>query len=135
MAKAALKPKPPELVIHDCEQGTPEWFEARRGKVTASELSKIMAVSDDKLGRTKLLRQLAGEVITEEPRKEYTNAYMEAGKEREAEAREFLDPRIVGKLQRLDMIARLVRGRSPGAVIACMDADWRPAFRVAAVPS
>ena len=25
----------------------------------------------------------------------------------------------------LDMIARLVRGRSPGAVIACMDADWR----------
>ena len=35
----------------------------------------------------------------------------------------------------LDMIARLVRGRSPGALIACMDADWRPAFRVAAVPS
>ena len=35
----------------------------------------------------------------------------------------------------LDMIARLVRGRSPGGLIACMDADWRPAFRVAAVPS
>ncbi|HEX3388733.1 MAG TPA: 5'-3' exonuclease [Streptosporangiaceae bacterium] len=35
----------------------------------------------------------------------------------------------------LDMIARLVRGRSPAALIACMDADWRPAFRVAAVPS
>ena len=35
----------------------------------------------------------------------------------------------------LDMIARLVRGRSPTALIACMDADWRPAFRVAAVPS
>ena len=35
----------------------------------------------------------------------------------------------------LDMIARLVRGRSPGAVIACLDADWRPAFRVSAVPS
>ena len=35
----------------------------------------------------------------------------------------------------LDMIARLVRGRSPAGLIACMDADWRPAFRVAAVPS
>ena len=35
----------------------------------------------------------------------------------------------------LDMIARLVRGRSPAALIACMDADWRQAFRVAAVPS
>jgi 5'-3' exonuclease len=35
----------------------------------------------------------------------------------------------------LDMIARLVRARHPGQLVACMDADWRPAFRVAAIPS
>jgi 5'-3' exonuclease len=35
----------------------------------------------------------------------------------------------------LDMIARLVRLRKPDRLIACMDADWRPAFRVAAIPS
>ena len=35
----------------------------------------------------------------------------------------------------LDMIARLVRARHPAALVACMDADWRPAFRVAAIPS
>jgi 5'-3' exonuclease len=35
----------------------------------------------------------------------------------------------------LDMIARLVRGRHPGGLVACMDADWRPAFRVAAIAS
>jgi len=35
----------------------------------------------------------------------------------------------------LDMIARLVRARRPSRLIACMDADWRPAFRVAAIPS
>jgi 5'-3' exonuclease len=35
----------------------------------------------------------------------------------------------------LDMIARLVRARHPGSLVACMDADWRPAFRVAAIPS
>src|ERR1022692_2949022 len=35
----------------------------------------------------------------------------------------------------LDMIARLIRARRPGSLIACMDADWRPAFRVAAIPS
>src|SRR6266705_1979586 len=35
----------------------------------------------------------------------------------------------------LDMIARLIRARHPGRLVACMDADWRPAFRVAAVPS
>jgi 5'-3' exonuclease len=35
----------------------------------------------------------------------------------------------------IDMIARLVRDRSPGRLVATMDADWRPAFRVAALPS
>ena len=35
----------------------------------------------------------------------------------------------------LDMIARLVRAREPARLVACMDEDWRPAFRVEAVPS
>lgn len=35
----------------------------------------------------------------------------------------------------LDMIARLVRTRQPGRLVACLDADWRPAFRVAAIGS
>jgi 5'-3' exonuclease len=35
----------------------------------------------------------------------------------------------------LDMISRIVRARRPTRLIACLDADWRPAFRVAALPS
>ena len=35
----------------------------------------------------------------------------------------------------IDMIARLVTERRPERLVACMDADWRPAFRVAALPS
>ncbi|MDX6245043.1 MAG: hypothetical protein QOE76_2766 [Frankiales bacterium] len=35
----------------------------------------------------------------------------------------------------LDMIAMLVGKYHPDRLVACMDADWRPAFRVAAVPS
>lgn len=35
----------------------------------------------------------------------------------------------------LDFVAHLVRVRRPTHVVACMDADWRPAWRVAAVPS
>jgi 5'-3' exonuclease len=35
----------------------------------------------------------------------------------------------------LDMIARLVRARSPAGLVACLDADWRPAFRVSAIAS
>jgi 5'-3' exonuclease len=33
----------------------------------------------------------------------------------------------------LDMIARLVRAREPARLVACLDASWRPAFRVAAI--
>ncbi|WP_345218438.1 5'-3' exonuclease [Georgenia halophila] len=35
----------------------------------------------------------------------------------------------------LDMIAQLVNDRAPGRLVACWDEDWRPAFRVAAIPS
>ncbi|WP_305783365.1 5'-3' exonuclease [Symbioplanes lichenis] len=35
----------------------------------------------------------------------------------------------------LDMIAQLVRTRRPGRLVCALDADWRPAWRVALVPS
>src|SRR6201996_1823374 len=35
----------------------------------------------------------------------------------------------------LDMVATLVTQRRPGRLVACWDDDWRPAFRVAALPS
>jgi len=35
----------------------------------------------------------------------------------------------------LDMVARLVTARRPARLVACWDDDWRPAFRVAAIPS
>jgi 5'-3' exonuclease len=35
----------------------------------------------------------------------------------------------------LDMITQLVRARRPDSLVACMEPDWRPAFRVAAIPS
>jgi 5'-3' exonuclease len=35
----------------------------------------------------------------------------------------------------LDLTARVVRDTRPARLVACLDLDWRPAFRVAAVPS
>ncbi|MEU7000877.1 5'-3' exonuclease [Nonomuraea sp. NPDC046570] len=35
----------------------------------------------------------------------------------------------------IDMIATLVRTHSPAELVATMDADWRPAFRVEAIPT
>lgn len=34
-----------------------------------------------------------------------------------------------------DMVARLIESRHPSRLVACLDLDWRPAFRVAAIPS
>jgi 5'-3' exonuclease len=34
-----------------------------------------------------------------------------------------------------DMVARLIELRRPSRLVACLDLDWRPAFRVAAIPS
>jgi 5'-3' exonuclease len=34
----------------------------------------------------------------------------------------------------LDAMARLVRDHQPARLVACLDADWRPAFRTAAIP-
>ncbi|MFF8701433.1 5'-3' exonuclease H3TH domain-containing protein [Streptomyces albidoflavus] len=35
----------------------------------------------------------------------------------------------------LDFIARLVQGHRPDTLVACLDADWRPAWRVELIPT
>jgi 5'-3' exonuclease len=35
----------------------------------------------------------------------------------------------------IDLVARIVKDTRPARLVACLDLDWRPAFRVAAVPS
>jgi 5'-3' exonuclease len=35
----------------------------------------------------------------------------------------------------LDVVARIVRDTRPARLVACLDRDWRPAFRVRAVPT
>jgi 5'-3' exonuclease len=35
----------------------------------------------------------------------------------------------------LDMLATLIRGRRPGRLVCALDFDWRPAWRVALIPS
>lgn len=34
-----------------------------------------------------------------------------------------------------DMLARIITDRRPSRLVACLDADWRPAFRVVALPT
>ena len=76
--------------IITCEQGSPEWFQARLGLPTASEFSTVMAKGKDggkSVTRRTYMLKLAGELLTGEPMEAYTNQHMERGKEQEAEAR------------------------------------------------
>lgn len=75
------------LQIIDCEQGTPEWLEARLGLPTASRFSDILAKGEGKM-RARYLRDLAADIIRGYPEPDtFSNAYMERGHEQEGEAR------------------------------------------------
>lgn len=69
-----------------CEQGSPEWHEARLGIPTASRFADVLA-QGKKLVRGKYMRELAGEIITGTMAEGYSNAAMERGKDMESQAR------------------------------------------------
>ena len=68
------------------EQGSPEWFQSRLGKVTASKLSNVM-MSRDKAGFQNYKAQLVCERLTGRREETYTSRAMEQGNELEAQAR------------------------------------------------
>lgn len=106
--------------VFTCEQGTPEWLEARMGVPTASEFSTVMAKGrggGDSKTRATYLRKLVGEVLTGEPMESFSTTHTERGKHMEHEARNFysfmrdVDPEIVG------FIRNGRKGCSPDALI------------------
>lgn len=71
------------------EQGTPEWFEARLGKVTASRIVDVVARTKTgySASRENYMAQLVVERITRKIEQSYTNAAMAWGTEHEPMAR------------------------------------------------
>jgi len=70
----------------DVEQGSDEWLEARRGKVTASMFAAATAKGEGKTKHTYLCKLLA-ERLTGNLVENYTNSKFDWGKEQEAAAR------------------------------------------------
>lgn len=97
-------------------QGSDQWFDVRKGIVTASRFKDVLAKGEGKM-KTKYLRQLAAEIITGKPMETYSNFHMERGNAMEAEARSFyeltnnIDAAPVGFIRRGDA------GCSPDALI------------------
>ena len=97
------------LEIINCEQGSPEWFEARRGCVTMSEVDSVLAKGRGKTpskARQSYMLTLAGEILSGEIEEPATSRSLERGRIMEAEARDYYaflkdcEPRKVGFLKR-----------------------------------
>lgn len=144
----------PQLEVFDCEQGTPEWFEARRAVVTASEFATVMAKGrggGESVARRKYLLTLAGEAITGEVADKWEgNRHTERGKLLEPEARDAyaliagVDPVQVGFLRRGQAGASPdsligddglleIKTKLPHLQIECLEADRLPPEHVAQV--
>jgi hypothetical protein len=91
--------------IHDCEQGTPEWYALRLGMPTMSRAATILASGKgggDSLTRRRYLHELAAERITGRLNESYNNSYMDRGRAQEAVARSIysfvheVEPKLVG---------------------------------------
>lgn len=71
-------------IYNEITQGTPEWFEVRLGKLTAS---KATAIATAGRGLETLVYEKAAELITRKLPDAYTNQDIERGKELEHKAR------------------------------------------------
>jgi putative phage-type endonuclease len=75
--------------MSDIIQGSPEWFAARVGKVTASRVADVVAKTKTGWGasRANYMAELIAERLTGESAPSFTNAAMQWGTEKEPDAR------------------------------------------------
>lgn len=92
------------MKIIECEQGSPEWFAARVGKVTASCMEKIITpTGKESTQADKYMNQIIAEIITGESAEAFNgNIHTDRGKEYEEEAVNYyamlngIDPKKIG---------------------------------------
>ena len=104
------------------DQGTQEWFEARRGKVTASRVADVIAKTKSGWGasRGNYEAQLIAEILTGEVADSFTNAAMEWGTATEPQARkayEFLKDVEVEEIGFVDHPIINGTGASPDGLV------------------
>lgn len=109
-----------ELQIFNCDQGTPEWYQARAGIPTASEFDTVLAKGrgggESKTRRTYMLK-LIGERLTREPMWSYSNEHMERGKAMESEARDLYQMIAEVECQQVGFLRRGDAGCSPDSLV------------------
>lgn len=104
------------------EQGTPEWFAQRAGKVTASRVADVVAKTKTGWGasRANYLAQLVAERLTGNVEPTFTNAAMQWGTDKEPEAREAYEYRtgvFVDQVGMVDHPTIAMTGASPDGLV------------------
>jgi hypothetical protein len=122
MKPAARKPPEDTVEVFDEEeypQGSDEWKGLRLGLPTASRFGAIMADSEEKVGRTKLMQLLAGEILTGAPMETFSNAAMKHGVEVEPEALEHYAFVRGVEVARVGFIKRTIPLLAGSLVVGC----------------
>ncbi len=108
--------------MFNCIQGSEEWVKLRLGKVTASKFSAVMAQAKDKskgrVTRNKYRDDLVAEIMEQRPKVSYFDKNMEAGQDKEPDAREYYESLMTCKVDQVGFITMNdYVGCSPDSII------------------
>lgn len=104
------------MEIFNFDQGTPEWFECRKGIPTASKFATVMAKGEGKT-RSEYMRKLAGEILTGEISEQFSNIHTDRGNEMEDEARQTYAFVESAEITRVGFIRNGNKGASPDSLV------------------
>lgn len=76
------------MEIHNCEQGSPEWFEVRKGKMTASH---AQAIGNYGKGLETYILEMMAEYFSSKDKEQFSNIHTDRGNEYEPVAREMYE--------------------------------------------
>lgn len=115
MAKVITKkPAPPKDDVeftYDVEQRSDDWFDLRKGIVTASKLATVIASGKDggdSEGRAKYMKMLAGEIVTGQVAESFRSEAMDRGNRMEPEAFAWYERSRFADLTRIGFVRRTI---------------------------
>ncbi|MDE3022895.1 MAG: YqaJ viral recombinase family protein [Pseudomonadota bacterium] len=103
-------------------QGTPEWFQKRLGKVTASRVADVMAKikTGEAAARANYRAQLVAERLSGQPEESFTSPAMDRGTELEPFARAAYEAHRLVMVDQIDFVDHpsiLMSGASPDGLV------------------
>ena len=93
------------MIIHEVEQGTVEWFDARKGKFTASTFSDLFMAKSTK-GWNNLVNQVVFERLTGAVPESFKSEWMKRGTELEPNAREAYELATFNKVRQVGFVEK-----------------------------